>query len=386
MIPRSRDVAALQKLLGNYPVVGLLGARQVGKTTLARELERRTRSQVTHFDLESTADLARLEDPMLALQDLRGLVVLDEIQRRPEIFPTLRVLADRPRKPSRFLVLGSASPDMLRQSSETLAGRIAYHTLGGFQLDEVGSKHAEKLWLRGGFPRAYVTRTLSDSLDWRRNFVQTFLERDLPQLGVRTPATTLRRFWTMLAHYHGQVWNASEFARALGANDKTARNYLDTLCSTFVVRQLRPWHANLKKRQVKSPKVYLTDSGLLHTLLGIPSLHDLRGHPKAGASWEGFLLEQVVSRLGAHEDEVHFWRVHSGPELDLLVVRGSRRLGFEFKLTVAPEVTTSMRRSFEALELSRLYVVHAGLESFPMGRNIHALAARRIFEDLPRLR
>lgn len=386
MVPRPRHIEALRQLLRAYPVVGLLGARQVGKTTLARQLTAERPSRVIRFDLENSADLARLADPMLALRDLRGLVVLDEIQRRPDLFPTLRVLADRARKPCRFLVLGSASPDMLRQSSETLAGRVAYYTLDGLALDEVGPSRLQRLWLRGGFPRAYVARSNRESDDWKRNFIQTFLERDLPQLGVRTPAVTMRRFWSMLAHYHGQVWNASEFGRALGANDKTARNYLDLLSSTFVVRQLRPWHENLKKRQVKSPKVYLGDSGLLHTLLGLSTLHELRGHPKVGASWEGFVLDQAIARLGAQEDETYFWQVHSGPELDLLVMRGARRLGFEVKLTVAPEVTSSMWTCKDALGLSELYVIHAGEQSFPMGRGIHAVAAQRIYDDLPRLR
>lgn len=358
----------------------------MGKTTLARQIGGDHPSPVVRFDLENSADLARLADPMLALRDLRGLVVLDEIQRRPDIFPTLRVLADRPRNPCRFLVLGSASPELLRQSSETLAGRVAYHVLHGFTLDEVDSTRIERLWSRGGIPRSYLARSQRESDEWRRNFIQTFLERDLPQLGVRASAVTLRRFWSMLAHYHGQIWNASEFGRALGTDDKTARSYLDVLCSTFVIRQLRPWHENLKKRQVKSPKVYLTDSGLLHTLLGVPTLHDLRGHPKVGASWEGFVLQQVKARLGAREDEVYFWRVHSGPELDLLVVRGNRRWGFEVKLTVAPTVTSSMRASREALRLSRLYAIHAGDESFPLGKGIEAVAASRIFEDLPVLR
>jgi predicted AAA+ superfamily ATPase len=296
------------------------------------------------------------------------------------------VLADRPRTPSRFLVLGSASPDLLRQSSETLAGRIHYRTLDGFATDEVGADRLETLWLRGGFPRSFLARTAADSMAWRRDLVRTFLERELPQLGTRVPAATIRRFWTMLAHYHGQIWNASEFARSLGTNHKSARSYLDLLESAMVVRVLRPWHENLKKRQVKSPKVYVTDSGLLHALLGIPSRRDLLGHPKVGASWEGFLLGQILARLRVEDEEAYFWAAHSGPELDLLVVRGIRRIGFEFKLTVSPTVTPSMRAAKEALGLSRLHVVHAGDESFPLGRGIQALAASRIWTDLPALR
>jgi uncharacterized protein len=386
VIPRTRHLSGLRRQLKSNPVVGLLGARQVGKTTLARQLVERWKTGAVHFDLESSRDLARLGDPLMALESLRGLVVLDEIQRRPDLFPTIRVLADRSRTPCRFLVLGSASPDLLRQSSETLAGRISYRTLGGLDGDEVGADRLDALWLRGGFPRALLARSAKESTSWRRDFIRTFLERDLPQFGSRIPAATIRRFWTMLAHYHGQIWNASEFARSLGTTDKTARSYLDLLGSTFVVRALRPWHENLKKRQVKAPKVYLTDSGVLHTLLGIRTRHDLLGHPKAGASWEGFLLNEVVARLGAEETETYFWGVHSGPELDLLVVRGARRIGFEFKLTVGPTVTRSMLASMEALKLSRLYVVHAGEDSFGMGRRIHALAASRIWQDLPTLR
>lgn len=385
MISRSRHMKRLRTSLRRNPVVALLGARQVGKTTLVQALTGGN-ARTQRFDLENSRDLARLMDPMLALESLRGTVILDEVQRRPEIFPTLRVLADRPRTPCRFLVLGSASPDLLRQSSETLAGRIAFQRLNGLSLDEVGAQRLDRLWLRGGFPRAYLARSEKESMGWRRDFVRTFLERDMPQFGVKTPAETLRRFWTMLAHFHGQVWNASEFGRALGANDKTARNYLDLLCSTFVIRRLQPWHANLKKRQVKSPKVYLTDSGLLHALLGVTTMHELRGHPKVGASWEGFMLEQILERLGAEDDEAHFWSVHSGPELDLLVVRGKQRLGFEFKLTVAPTVTRSMSASVEALNLSKLHVVHAGEKSFALSREIHALAAGRIWQDLRPLR
>jgi predicted AAA+ superfamily ATPase len=386
VISRTRQIDELRKRLNRNPVVGLLGARQVGKTTLARQVADRWPTDAARFDLENERDLARLTDPFLALEELRGLVVLDEIQRRPDLFPTLRVLADRPRTPSRFLVLGSASPDLLRQSSETLAGRIHYRTLDGFATDEVGADRLETLWLRGGFPRSFLARTAADSMAWRRDLVRTFLERELPQLGTRVPAATIRRFWTMLAHYHGQIWNASEFARSLGTNHKSARSYLDLLESAMVVRVLRPWHENLKKRQVKSPKVYVTDSGLLHALLGIPSRRDLLGHPKVGASWEGFLLGQILARLRVEDEEAYFWAAHSGPELDLLVVRGIRRIGFEFKLTVSPTVTPSMRAAKEALGLSRLHVVHAGDESFPLGRGIQALAASRIWTDLPALR
>ena len=386
MIERARQLATLGRLVARSRVVAILGARQVGKTTLARAFARARRGGATFFDLESPEDLARLSDPLLALQDLRGLVVLDEIQRRPGLFPVLRVLVDRPRFPARFLVLGSASPDLSRQSSETLAGRISYHTLSGLSLDEVGATGLERLWLRGGFPRSYAARSLRDSTAWRRDFIRTFLERDIPQLGFSIPASALRRFWSMLAHYHGQVWNASEFARAFGISDHSVRRYLDILASTFAVRVLQPWAENLSKRQVKAPKVYLADSGVLHTLLGLETASDLDRHPKIGASWEGFMLAQVAERLELEPEECHFWATHAGAELDLLVVRGTRRLGFEFKRTTSPAVTRSMRSSLDDLRLTRLDVVHAGSETFPLAPRIRAVAARRLLDDLEPLR
>lgn len=382
MIERPRQLATLGRLVARNRVVAILGARQVGKTTLARAFSRGRSGGVTFFDLESPEDLARLADPLLALEDRKGLVVLDEIQRKPDLFPVLRVLADRARSTARFLVLGSASPDLLRQSSETLAGRIAYHTLPGLSLDEVGDAKLKRLWLRGAFPRSYTARSLRESARWRRDFIRTFLERDIPQLGFSIPSTALRRFWSMLAHYHGQVWNASEFARSFALSDHTVRRYLDLLASTFAVRVLQPWAENLRKRQVKAPKVYLADTGLLHTLLGLESFDDLEGHPKVGASWEGFMLAQVAERLQVEPEECHFWATHAGAELDLLVVRGSRRLGFEFKRTTAPGLTRSMRSALQDLRLSRLDVIHAGSETFRLAPRVRAVAARRILTDL----
>jgi predicted AAA+ superfamily ATPase len=274
----------------------------------------------------------------------------------------------------------------LRQSSESLAGRIVYHELGGFSLDEVGTESIDRLWLRGGFPRSYLARSERESLEWREAFTRTFLERDLPSLGFTLPATTLQRFWTMLAHYHGQTWNASEFGRSFGVSDTTVRRYLDILTSAFVVRQLQPWHANVKKRQVKAPKVYVADSGLLHALLGLRTHRDLAGHPKIGASWEGFLLQQVVRRLGVRFEDCHYWATHSGAELDLLVVRGGRRYGFEMKRTEAPSITRSMRSALEDLELTRLDVVHAGAETFPLEKRVRALAAADLLSELGPLR
>ncbi len=382
MIQRTLELKTLEGLLKRHPVVGIVGARQVGKTTLARMLIRRRRGLATFFDMENPEDLAKLRDPMLALKELKGLVVIDEIQRVPDLFTTLRVLVDRPRSPARFLVLGSASPALLRQSSETLVGRIAYRELRGLCLDEVGVQKHTRLWLRGGLPRSFLARSQNESDEWRREFVLTFLERDLPQLGINIHSTTLRRFWTMLAHYHGQVWRASEFSRSFGVADTTVRNYLDLLTSALVVRQLLPWHENISKRQVKAPKVYIADSGLLHTLLNLQTQADLEGHPKIGASWEGFVLAEIIRRLQARSDECFFWATHGGAELDLLVVRGRQRLGFEVKRTSSPRVTPSMRSALTDLKLKRLYVVHPGNETFPLSEDVSAVGISRIIEDL----
>lgn len=381
-IARPDHLARVRQLLRRSPAVAILGPRQVGKTTLARTMQQAWDGPVASFDLEDPADLARLAEPMLALRPLGGLVILDEVQRRPELFPALRVLADRPRTPARFLVLGSASPALLQQSSESLAGRLAFHELGGLSLEEAGVRHLDRLWLRGGFPRAFLAASNPASLDWRLDLISTFLERDVPQLGVSIPAATLRRFWTMLAHYHGQVWNASEFARSFGVSDMTVRRYLGLLSATFVVRVLQPWHENLGKRQVKSPKIYLADSGMLHALLNLGSREDLERHPKVGASFEGFAIAAVVNRLRARWSECYFWATHAGAELDLLVVRGRRRLGFEIKRTVAPAITPSMRTALADLRLSRLDVIHAGDQTFPLGPKIRAVALSRIAEDL----
>jgi len=377
MIERPHHVAWVRRLLSEQPVVALLGARQVGKTTLARQVARSYGASVAFFDLESSRDLAKLADPMLALEPLRGLVVLDEVQRRPDIFPTLRVLADR-RRGARFLVLGSASPGLLRQTSETLAGRIAFHHLDGLSLREVGSRRASDLWLRGGFPRSFVARILGASLRWRRDLVSTYLERDLPQLGIRVPSTTLLRFWTMLAHVHGQILNWSELGRSMAVSDATIRHYVDVLASTFMVRMLPPWHENLSKRQVKAPKIYVRDSGILHALLDIETMHALEQHPKIGASWEGFCVESLIAQLGARPEQCYFWATHAGAELDLLVVAKGRRRGFEIKRTVSPRVTPSMQVALHDLKLDSLDVIHAGQDTFPLARKIRAVSISRL--------
>jgi predicted AAA+ superfamily ATPase len=366
--------------------VALLGARQVGKTTLARQIARRAGRGSTYFDLQDPRQLAQLDEPTLALEGLRGLVVLDEIQRRPDLFPVLRVLADRPRKPARFLVLGSASPDLLRQSSESLAGRIAFHHLQGLDLEEVGIDRLERLWFRGGFPRAYLARTHGESQRWLRNFILTFLERDLPSLGVTIPPRTIERFWAMLCHYHGQVWNSSEFARSFGVSHTTVHKYLDILTSAFVVQQLPPWTENVGKRVVKSPKVYIADPGILHTLIDVESPQALKRHPKLGASWEGFILGQVVRAIDARPDQCFFWATHAGAELDLLVVRGADRRGFEIKRTDTPSITASMRTAKETLRLKRLDVIHAGRRSFSLGSGMRAIAARDLLLKYHRAR
>ena len=382
MINRPLELHTLLKLLKANPVVGVLGARQVGKTTLARLLQKQIKSETHYYDLENPEDAAQFHEPMLLLKPLKGVIIIDEIQRIPGLFQILRVLADRKNISSRFLVLGSASPVLLRQSSESLAGRIAYHELKGFSMEEVGIFNHEKLWLRGGFPKSYLLLSLAQSHDWRQNFIKTFLERDLPQLGSQIQSTTLRRFWSMLAHYHGQIWNASEFGRSFGVADTTVRNYLDLFTSALVIRQLQPWHENIRKRQVKSPKVYFVDSGLLHTILNIRTQSDLLGHPKIGASWEGFAIEQIRHHLGANQEECFFWATHSGAELDLFVIRGKKRLGFEIKRTSSPRVTSSMSSALKNLNLKSLDVIHAGDKTFPLAKNIRAVSMQRLTQDI----
>jgi hypothetical protein len=381
MIRRTRHLELLKRQLDNFPVVAILGARQVGKTTLARQLEVDWVGPRHHFDLEDQDDQARLADPAFILRELKGLVVLDEIQLRPDIFPLLRVLADRSDMPARFLLLGSAAPELLKRTAETLAGRVVFHELDGLALDEIAPFASEPdwldiRWLRGGFPRALLANDMQLSREWRDAFIRTYLERDLPQLGIHLPALTLRRFWTMLAHYHGQTWNGSELARALGVSDKTVSRYLDILEGTFMAYRLLPWHANVGKREVKAPKVYVADTGLLHSLLGIGEREALLAHPKCGASWEGFVLREVIRRTGAKRGEAFFWGMHGGAELDLLILQEGRRLGFEIKLTKSPQVTASMRSSKETLALDHLYVMcHGEGEPWPLTGGVTAVPA-----------
>jgi len=356
--------------LEESPVTVLLGARQTGKTTLARIITGK-QNEIHFFDLERTASREALSTPELTLGDCRGLVVIDEVQRLPSLFEVLRPLCDRPDNPAKFLFLGSASPNLVRGVSETLAGRALFVRVPGFSIDEVGPEHQNRLWLRGGFPRAFLAPDDEASWRWMEGFVTTFLERDVPQLGLRVLPEALRRFWNMTAHYHGQTWNAAELARSMNVAPNTVRHYLDILSGAFVVRVLPPWYENVKKRQVKSPKVYIRDSGLLHFLLGISSMAGLRSHPRYGASWEGFALEQTLSILG--DRDAYFWSTLRGAELDLLLLRRGRRYGFEFKCADAPSLTRSIHVALEDLQLDRLFVIYPGRERYVLHAHVEAL-------------
>jgi len=378
MIQRPAYLKKLSNGLRRSPVTALLGPRQCGKTTLARmfgdDLE------ATYFDLESQPDLLRLQNPELMLGGLSGLVVLDEIQVMPELFRDLRVLVDRPGNRAHFLILGSASPGIVRNVSETLAGRVEFIELSGFDLNEIGGDSWERLWLRGGFPRSFLAESDEDSQVWREGFIKTFLERDIPQLGISIPARAMRRFWTMLAHYHGQTFNGSELARSMGLSDKTVRSYLDILTGTFMVRQLQPWFENMKKRQVKAPKIYFRDSGLLHSLLGLNDTSSLAGHPKVGASWEGFALEQFLKAV--QPADAFFWAAHSGAEMDLFFLYRGQRHGVEVKYNEAPKITRSMRIAFEDLHLDKMWIVYPGKDSYPVDKKITVWPLSNI-SDLP---
>ena len=378
MIKRQNLLRHVKTALKRSRAVGLIGPRQCGKTTLARQLV--SVDSPNYLDLEDPSSLARLDEPMTALRGLKGLVVIDEVQRRPDLFPVLRVLLDRTPLSARFLILGSAAPELLRQTSESLAGRIETISMSGFSMSEVGSAALARHWLRGGFPPAYLARTESDSLAWRKNFIQTFLERDLPQWGIGTPSAALLRFWTMLAHYHGQTWNAAEPARSLGVSEPTVRRYLDILSGVFMVRQLLPWHANLKKRQVKAPKSYFRDTGLLHYLLGIRSDKELLGHPKCGSSWEGYVIEEAIK--ATEPDEAYYWATHSGAEIDLVLIKNGRMLGVECKRMDAPRLTPSMRTALEDLKLEQIAVVYPGTKRYSLGERVAAVPLETVAEGM----
>jgi predicted AAA+ superfamily ATPase len=374
MLDRPAYLNQLSRAVRRSPVTALVGPRQCGKTTLARLFARG--KTAAYFDLESPVDLNRLQNPQLALDPLRGLVVVDEIQAMPQLFPLLRVLADRPRNTTRFLILGSASPDLIKNVSESLAGRVEFVELSGFGVEETGPENCDLVWIRGGFPRSFLARTDADSFAWRESFIQTFLARDIPQLGISIPPATMRRFWTMLAHYHGQTWNASELGRSLDLSDKTVRSYLDILTGTFMVRQLHPWFENLSKRQVKAPKIFLRDSGILHALLHLPDAHTLYGHPRLGASWEGFAIEQILQIV--KPPQAFFWATHGGAELDLFFIHRGRRYGIECKFSETPKITKSMSQALESLNLTHLWVIYPGTHSYPLSEQISAWAMKDI--------
>ncbi len=380
-ILRKKELTILTHRFASSPIVAILGPRQCGKTTLAKQFLQRHKSKPIHFfDLENPRDLSRLDNPLLCLEGLKGIVIIDEIQRKPDLFPVLRVLVDK--YPSvQYLILGSASRDLIAQSSETLAGRISYLEINGFTIEHLPLSNAQRLWIRGGFPRSYLARNEAASSQWRHDFIATFLERDLPNLGIHIPARAMHRFWIMLAHYHGQVFNASEIGRSFGASDHTMRRYLDLLTGTFLVRQLQPWHYNTKKRLVKRPKLYFRDSGLFHAILGLDTRQDVLTHPKLGASWEGFALEQVIACLGLKEEEAFFWSTHAAAELDLVYVKKGRLWGVEVKYQDAPKQTKSTQTALDELSLAHLWIVYPGKKTYPLNKKTTALA----FDDIPRL-
>lgn len=380
MILRPRYLARMESALRRSSITALMGPRQCGKTTMARAIS--GSREATYFDMESPADLARLSHPEFALSRAPGLVIIDEIQRAPDLFTVLRVLADREPDTRRFLILGSAAPEIVRNVSESLAGRVEFVDMTGFDVEEAGPDALYPLWLRGGFPRSYLSGSDEDSVAWREAFIRTFLEQDIPQLGITIPAPAMRRFWTMLAHYHGQTWNASELARSMGLSNKTVRNYLDILTGTYMVRQVQPWHENVSKRQIKSPKIYLQDSGLLHTLLAIPDLRTLTAHPRVGASWEGFVVEQVMRIV--RPAEAYFWGTHQGGELDLLFSMQGHRFGVEVKYSESPRMTKSMTSALETLQLKHLFVIYSGDRTFAMTERVTAIPVS-VIKDLERM-
>ena len=374
MVNRDAYKDHVAKALDRSRAVALLGPRQCGKTTLAREFV--DSNSPNYYDLEDNSSLAGLADPGTALAPLKDLVVIDEVQRRPDIFPVLRVLLDRTPLPARFLILGSASPELLRQSSESLAGRLELVEMDGFNLAEVGAGKAAALWARGGFPLSFLARNEADSFAWRNSFIRTFLERDLRQQGIDVPTVALHRFWTMLAHSHGQIWNAAPLAASLGLSQPTVRKYLDILTGLFMVRQIQPWHANIKKRQVKAPKVYIRDTGILHSLLGLRTGADVLRHPGCGASWEGFVIEEVIH--AAAPDDVYYWATHQGAEIDLVLFKGGRMYGVEIKRQDAPTMTPSMRIAQEDLELERIAVIYPGQKRYALDKKVSVIPFHHI--------
>ena len=374
MIKRKEIIHNIKSALDRGRIVSLLGPRQCGKTTLARQFAKP--GSLAYFDLEDPVDTAKLIEPKNTLQNLKGIVVIDEIQRQPELFSLLRVLADRDPLPAKFLILGSASPSLSKHASESLAGRVERIEIGGFSFNEIGKRKINQLWLRGGFPRSFLSNTDKDAFIWLNEYIKSFVERDLPLHGVSLPPLTLMRFWAMLAHYHGQIFNANEIARSLGISVMTIRRYLDIMTGVFIIRQLQPWHVNIKKRQVKSPKIYFNDTGLLHALLGIQNNEDLLSHPKYGASWEGFVLEQLLCLLKI--DYPYFWATHQGSEIDLVFNKGGRMYGIEIKRSDAPTMTTSMKNALQDLKLERIIVIYPGDRAYPINEKVDVVP----FDDI----
>ncbi|MBV8801895.1 MAG: ATP-binding protein [Gammaproteobacteria bacterium] len=369
----------IEDKLRTHPIVGILGPRQCGKTTLAKiYAEKMHLANVHHFDLEDPIDLARLENPKLTLEPLKGLIIIDEIKHAPNLFKLLRVLVDKNPLEQKYLILGSASRELIKQSAESLAGRISYLELTPFSYSE--THDLGKLWLCGGFPKSYLATNEKDSYEWRENYITTYLEQDLPNLGIHIAPQSLRRFWEMLAHYHANILNASELGRSFGSADTTIRRYLDILSGTFMVRQLQPWHANINKRQVKSPKIYFRDSGLFHTLLRIKSWRELQRNIKLGASWEGFALEEIIRTQHVKSHDCYFWQTHAGAELDLLLLLGDKKIGFEFKYTDAPKTTKSMHVSLEDLELDHLNVIYPGTIDYKLSEKISVFGLKNWIE------
>lgn len=360
------------------PVVALLGPRQCGKTTLAEQYLKTTKGSYHKFDLEDPEDLAALENPKLVFNELKGTIIIDEIQRKPELFPFLRTLIDKEKRKRKILILGSASKELIEQSSESLAGRISYIELTPFLLKEIQKRDQSKLWHQGGFPLSFLSKTEKESYKWRKAYISTFLERDIPSLGIKIPAPTMRRFWQMIAHYQGQIVNYSELGRSFGASDKTIRNYLDILTETFMIRQLRPWHENIKKRQVKRPKIYFRDSGIFHSMLTIENKRSLLSNPKLGASWEGFALEQVLKYFEVDSEDAYFWAVHEQGELDLFFQKNGKRIGVEFKFTSSPEYTSSMKFAIKHLKLDLLICLHSGEKKFNLAENVIASSLNKL--------
>ncbi|MBI3265736.1 MAG: ATP-binding protein [Chlamydiae bacterium] len=379
MIDRAFLAESVLDSLRHYPVTLLLGPRQCGKTTLAKAIYQSQKGN--YFDLEDPDHPLKPDIAKLALEGLKGLVVIDEFQREPSLFPLLRVLADRKPLSTRFLILGSASPDLVRGVSESLAGRVAYIEMGGFLFTEVRGHPLETLWLRGSFPNSFLAKTEEQSFSWRLNFIQSFLEKDIPQLGIRIPSSALRQFWTMMAHFHGQIWNASDLGRSLGTQESTAHRYLDILTGAFMIRQLHPWFENVGKRLVKAPKIYLRDSGLLHALLGLKRKREVQSHPKLGFSWEGFALEEII-RLTRAEKDAYYYKTHAGTELDLFLIRNGKRYGFEFKYGDAPSLTKSMAIAFEDLKLDRMAVIYPGTKSYLLREKIEVIPLQECMKFL----